>query len=134
MEKDRYITFIISATIVLAIKFLVYGKFICVSNLPIALTIIIFVVILIGVIYNKAGNENEFSLKEEDEKQDESEKLIDLIMFGPDEKEEREFRKNNPYVKEQKAKEAEAENNCSTNSEYWPTVLAHSSDSTWPTR
>ena len=53
MEKDRYITFIISATIVLAIKFLVYGKFICVSNLPIALTIIIFVVILIGVIYNK---------------------------------------------------------------------------------
>ncbi len=110
MEKDRYITFIISATIVLAIKFLVYGKFICVSNLPIALTIIIFVVILIGVIYNKAGNENEFSLKEEDdEKQDESEKLIDLIMFGPDEKEEREFRKNNPYVKEQKAKEAEAE-------------------------
>ena len=30
-------------------------------------------------------------------------------MFGPDEKEEREFRKNNPYVKEQKAKEAEAE-------------------------
>ena len=110
MEKDRYITFIISATIILAIKFLVYGKFICVSNLPIALTIIIFVVILIGVIYNKAGNENEFSLKEEDdEKQDESEKLIDLIMFGPDEKEEREFRKNNPYVKEQKAKEAEAE-------------------------
>ena len=109
MEKDRYITFIISATILLAIKFLVYGKFICVSNLPIALTIIIFVVILIGVIYNKAGNENEFSLKEEDEKQDESEKLIDLIMFGPDEKEEREFRKNNPYVKELKANEAEAE-------------------------
>ena len=100
MDKDRYITFIISATIVLAIKFLVYGKFICVSNLPIALTIIIFVVILIGVIYNKAGNENEFSLKEEDEKQDESEKLIDLIMFGPDEKEEREFRKNNPYVED----------------------------------
>ena len=111
MEKDRDITFIISATIVLAIKFLVYGKFICVSNLPIALTIIIFVVILIGVIYNKAGNENEFSLKEEDEKE-----------------------RTTLTLKNRKLKKLKPKNNCSTNSEYWPTVLAHSSDSTWPTR
>lgn len=109
MGKGRHIILTIIAVIQLAFVFVKQGNTIfSVSGFPIIL--ITSAIIIIGfIIYKATSDDNVFSVKMEKEELNESDKLLDLIMFGPDEKEEREFRKNNPYVKEQKAKEAEAE-------------------------